>query len=87
MKYSSQSEFVFQQVIFLSQNFFQFMSAQFMQSMITQQFQNFQQSIVLDFIESQILQNSAFNVSLFANSFAEKILNVSVDSKNDDKHI
>jgi hypothetical protein len=87
MRYSFQSEFVFQQVVFLSQNFFQSMSAQFMQSMITQQFQSFQQSIVLDFIESQILQNSAFNVSLFANSFAEKILNVSVDSKNDDKHI
>jgi hypothetical protein len=85
MKYSSQSEFVFQQAIFLSQNFSQSMSAQFMQSMTTQQFQNFQQSIVLDLTESQILQNSASNVSLFTSSSAEKILSVSADSKND-KH-
>jgi hypothetical protein len=71
------------------------MSAQFMQSMTAQQFQNFQQSIVFDFIESQILQNSDFiesqalqnstsSISLFANS-AEEILNVSAES-NDDKH-
>jgi hypothetical protein len=83
MKYS-QSDFVFQQTVFLSQNFSQFMSAQFMQLMSAQQFQNFQQSIVFDFIESQILQNSSSSASSSANS-AEKILNVSTDSKND-KH-
>jgi hypothetical protein len=83
MKYSFQSGFVFQQIIFLSQNFSQFMSAQYMQSMIQpQQFQNFQQSIVSDFTESQILQNSTSDDS--ANS-TEKILSVSADSKND-KH-
>ncbi len=61
------------------------MLAQFMQSMITQQFQNFQQSIVSDFIESQVLQNSSSSASSFANS-TEKILNVFVDTRNDEKH-
>jgi hypothetical protein len=87
MRYSlqQQSDFVSQQTNFLSQNFFQSMSAQYMQLMIqSQQFQSFQQSIVFDFIESQILQNSASIVSLSANS-AEEILNVSTES-NDDKH-
>jgi hypothetical protein len=90
MRYSQQqSDFVSQQANFLSQNFFQFMSAQYMQSMISQQqFQNFQQSIVSDFIESQILQNSDITSSAFtnANSSVEEILSISTDSKND-KHI
>jgi hypothetical protein len=89
MRYSQQqSDFVSQQTNFLLQNFFQSMSAQYMQSMISQQqFQNFQQSIVSDSIESQILQNSDITSSAFTNtnSSVEEILSVSTDSKND-KH-
>jgi hypothetical protein len=87
MRYSSQqqSDFVSQQTNFLSQNFSQSMSAQYMQLMIqSQQFQSLQQSIVSDFIGSQILQNSVSIAPLSANS-AEEILNVSTES-NDDKH-
>jgi hypothetical protein len=95
MKYS-QSDFVSQQANFLSQNFSQLMFAQYMQFVIqSQQFQNFQQSIVSDstesqilqnsdFIESQVLQNSTSSIPSSANS-AEEILNVSAES-NDDKH-
>ncbi len=97
MRYSQQqSDFVSQQTNFMSQNFSQLMSAQYMQFMIqSQQFQNFQQSIIsdsiesqilqnLDFIESQVSQNSDSSVSFSANSI-EEIFNVSIES-NDDKH-
>jgi hypothetical protein len=78
-----QSDFVSQQVVFLSQNFSQSMSAQFMQSMTAQQFQNFQQSIVSDSADSQILQNSTSNVS---ENSTDEIFNVFADTKDDEKH-
>jgi hypothetical protein len=79
MKYSFQSGFVSQQVVFLSQNLSQSMFAQFMQSMASQQFQNIQQSM-----NSQTLQNPGLSASPSANS-AEEILSVSTETKNDEK--
>ncbi len=77
MRYSSQSDFVSQQAIFLSQNFSQSMSTQYMQSQVlSQQFQ-----------ASQISSNlESFIASLLSANSAEKILSIFTDSKKNEKH-